>query len=217
MVKWSFSGLKDFVNCPRQYSEVKIKQNFTKGVTQQMQYGTDVHKALEEYVRDNKPLPDFYARFKKTVDVLKEIPGERYVEYKMALREDRSACDFNANDYWVRGIVDLMIIDGDTAFVTDYKTGSAKYPDPRQLKLMALMTFAHFPQVNIVKGGLIFLLHNAFVTEDYTRTNTANYWTSFLPDLARLKVAHETDVWMPNPTPLCGWCPVSTCVFYKEK
>ena len=135
MVKWSFSGLKDFVNCPRQYNEVKVKQNYTKGVTEQMRYGTDVHKALEEYVRDGTPLPDFYTRFRKTVDALKSIPGEPYVEYKMALREDKSPCDFSAGNYWVRGIVDLMIIDGDTAFVTDYKTGSAKYPDSKQLML----------------------------------------------------------------------------------
>jgi hypothetical protein len=110
-----------------------------------------------------------------------------------------------------------MVIDGDTAFVTDYKTGSAKYPDPKQLKLMALMTFAHFPEVKHVKGALVFLLHNAFVTEDYSRAKADSYWTSFLPDLARLKLATDTDVWMPNPTPLCGWCPVKTCVFYKEK
>ena len=217
MVKWSFSGLKDFVNCPKQYNEVKIKQNFTKSVSEQMRYGTEVHKALEEYVRDGKPLPDFYARFKKTVDALKEIPGSQYVEYKMALREDKTPCDFTAPDYWVRGIVDLMVIDGDTAFVTDYKTGSAKYPDPKQLKLMALMTFAHFPEVKHVKGALVFLLHNAFVTENYSRSNITNYWKSFLPDLERLKLATDTDVWMPNPTPLCGWCPVNTCVFYKER
>jgi hypothetical protein len=217
MVKWSFSSLKDFVNCPRQYNEVKIKQNYTKSVTQQMQYGTEVHKALEEYVRDDKPLPDFYKRFKNTVDALKEIPGERYIEYKMALREDHTPCGFNDPDYWVRGIVDLMIVDGDTAFVTDYKTGSAKYPDTKQLMLMALMTFAHLPQVKYVRGGLVFLMHNAFVNEDYNRDKIDMYWGRFTPDIMRLKLALESDTWTPNPSPLCGWCPVTTCQFHKER
>lgn len=217
MVKWSFSSLKDFVNCPRQYNEVKVKQNYTKSVTQQMQYGTDVHRALEEYVRDNKPLPDFYKRFQNTADALKDIPGERYIEYKMALREDRSPCTFNDPDYWVRGIVDLMIVDGDTAYVTDYKTGSAKYPDTKQLMLMALMTFSHLPQVKYVKGGLIFLLHNAFITEDYNRDAADTYWNKFIPDITRLKMAITNDTWTPNPSPLCGWCPVVTCQFHKEK
>ena len=50
-VKWSFSGLKDFTNCPRQYNEVKNLKRFTKKVTEQMLYGTEVHKALEDYVQ----------------------------------------------------------------------------------------------------------------------------------------------------------------------
>jgi len=203
---WSFSSLKDFVNCPRQYNEVKIKQNYTKGVSEQMRYGTEVHKALEEYVRDGTPLPDFYVRFKKTVDALKEIPGEQYVEYKMALREDKTPCDFSAPDYWVRGIVDLMVIDGDTAFVTDYKTGSAKYPDPKQLRLMALMTFAHFPNVNKIKAGLLFVMHNVFITEEYERKDIDKSWEKFTGPLTRLTNSYNEDSWPPNPTPLCRFC-----------
>lgn len=217
MVKWSFSSLKDFTNCPRQYYEVKIKQNYTKSVTQQMQYGTDVHRALEEYVRDGTPLPEFYTKFKKTADALKEIPGERYVEYKMALKEDQTPCNFNDPDYWVRGIVDLMIVDGDTAYITDYKTGSAKYPDTKQLMLMALMTFAHIPSVKTVRGGLIFLMHNVFVNEEYKAELINVYWGRFKPDIARLRMAIETDTWTPNPTPLCGWCPVTTCQFHRQR
>jgi hypothetical protein len=217
MPTWSFSSLKQFINCPRQYDEVKLKKNYEVKVSQQMQYGTDVHKALEEYVRDGVELPAFYVKFKNVIDVLLEIPGKRYVEYKMAMREDKTPCGFSSDDFWVRGIVDLMIIDGDTAFIVDYKTGSNKYPDVKQLKLMALMTFAHFPEVNLIKSGLLFVTHNSFVTEDYTRDRIDTYWKSFLPDLARLKIASDTNVWVPNPTPLCGWCPVKTCVFYKEK
>lgn len=108
-IKWSFSGLKDYVNCPRQYNEVKILQNYTKAVTQQMQYGTDVHKALEDYARDGTELPFFYQRFKPMADSLLAIDGTRYLEYKMALNQDREPCDFNSKDYWVRGIVDFAL------------------------------------------------------------------------------------------------------------
>lgn len=217
MPTWSFSSLKQFINCPRQYDEVKLKKNYEVKVSQQMQYGTDVHKALEEYVRDGVQLPTFYLKFKNVVDVLLEIPGKRYVEYKMAMREDKTPCGFSSDGYWVRGIVDLMIIDGDTAFIVDYKTGSNKYPDVKQLRLMALMTFAHFPEVNVIKSGLLFVAHNSFISEDYTRNRIDSYWNSFLPDLARLKMASDTNVWVANPTPLCGWCPVKTCEFYKER
>jgi len=214
---WSFSSLKDYINCPRQYREVKILKKFTKGPTQQMTYGTEVHKACEDYVGEGKPLAKNYERFKPVLDSLMEIPGTRYPEYEMALTKDKQPCDFNDEGRWVRGIVDLLIVDGDTAFIVDYKTGSNKYPDVKQLKLMALMTFAHFPEVQHIRAGLLFIMHNSFINESYAKSNTDKLWGSFHGDLERLKLSYETNAWMPNPTPLCGWCPVTTCDHHKEK
>jgi hypothetical protein len=217
MVKWSFSGLKQYINCPKQYHEVKVLQNFQVSVSSQMKYGTDVHKALEDYARDGTELPLFYQRFKQTADTLMGIPGTRYIEHKMALKEDRvTPCGFDDPDYWVRGIVDFMVIDGDTAFIVDYKTGSAKYPDPKQLKLMAIMTFAHFPEVKFIKAALAFILHNAFMDEMYRREEVDKMWTYFSGDLHRLEMSMKTNAWPANATPLCGWCPVKTCKFHDE-
>ena len=42
--------------------------------------GKEVHTALEEYVRDNKPLAKNYQRFKGMVDSLVNIKGDKYVE-----------------------------------------------------------------------------------------------------------------------------------------
>jgi len=216
-VKWSFSGLKDYVNCPRQYYETKVAKSFVKAVTVQMRYGTEVHKALEDYTAEGKPLPKNYQRFKAILDEFLAIPGTKYPEHRMALRIDRTPCKFGDEDYWVRGIADLLIVDGDTAYVVDYKTGSNKYPDPDQLKLMALMTFAHFPEVNHVKGGLMFVMHNSFISEDYTRDDIDSLWAVFSPKLQRLAMSVQTNSWPENPTPLCGWCPVKTCKFHKER
>jgi CRISPR/Cas system-associated exonuclease Cas4 (RecB family) len=216
MLKWSFSGLKQFVNCPKQFYEVKVACNFEQKVSAQMQYGTEVHKALEDYARERKPLPTHYKKFKSLVDVLLEIPGEKFIEYKMALTKDKEPCAFYSSDYWVRGITDIMIVDNDYAFVIDYKTGSNKYPDPKQLKLMALMTFAHFPNVQTVKAGLLFVAHNSFLPDDYLRKKQDEYWKDFTPDLMRMELAHKTNHWQPNPSPLCRWCPVTTCDFHKE-
>jgi CRISPR/Cas system-associated exonuclease Cas4 (RecB family) len=214
---WSFSSLKDYINCPRQYHEVKVLQNFTKAATEQMTYGSEVHKALEDYVGEGKPLAKNYERFQPVLDALVEIPGDKYPEYKMALDHDKQPCDFDSDGRWVRGIVDLLIVDGDHAFIVDYKTGSNKYPDPKQLKLMALMTFAHFKDVQHIKAGLLFVMHNSFTNEEYTRADIDKLWGMFHTDLERLKMSYETGAWIPNPTPLCGWCPVKSCEFHKER
>ena len=216
-IQWSYSGLKDYKNCPRQFQQVKVLKNFTKKQTQQMLYGTEVHKALEDYVRDGTPLLKNYQRYQKQLDPLREMAGTKYPEYEMALTIDKQPCDFKAPDYWVRGIADLIVVDGDQGFIVDYKTGSNRYPDPKQLQLMALMGFKHFPEVKHFKAGLLFVAHEHFVTSEYDRDNEEKLWKDFWFDLERLRLSHENDHWMPNPTPLCGWCPVQSCEFHKEK
>ena len=210
---WSYSSLKQYQNCPKQYQEIKVLKNYTVKESEAMIYGKEVHTALEEYVRDNKPLVKNYQRFKGMVDSLVNIKGDKYVEYEMALRFDKTPCDFHDKDRWVRGIADLVIVDGDCAFIVDYKTGSKKYPDPKQLRLMSLMAFTHFPDIQKIKAGLLFVMHNAFVTEEYHRRDMDKSWGMFEQPLKRLENSYETDVWQPNPTPLCGWCSVDSCEF----
>jgi CRISPR/Cas system-associated exonuclease Cas4 (RecB family) len=217
VIKWSYSGLKDYVNCPRQYYEVKVAKNFTKRPTQQMLYGTAVHKALEDYVGEGKPLEKNYERYQPMLDALLTIEGERLPEYRMAINTELEPCTWGAEDYWVRGIVDLLVLGGDTAYIVDYKTGSAKYPDVNQLKLMSLMTYAHFPNVEHIKAGLLFVAHNTFINEVYHRDQSEDLWKDVLPDLERLKLSYDNDKWPENPTPLCGWCPVTSCQFHKVR
>jgi len=213
---WSFSSLKDYINCPKQYQEVKVLKRYVKYPTEQMRYGTEVHKACEDYVARDIPLAKNYQRFQSTLDSLRAIPGVKYPEHQMALSSAKEPCAYGKG-YWVRGIVDLLIVDGNEAFIIDYKTGSAKYPDVKQLTLMALMTFAHFPEVNNIKAGLLFVMHDAFVTEVYRRENIDKMWETFESHLERLQLSYENDVWQANPTPLCPWCPVKTCEFHRER
>jgi CRISPR/Cas system-associated exonuclease Cas4 (RecB family) len=215
MVKWSYSSLKQYKTCPRQYYEIRVAKNFIPREGDDARYGKEVHKALEDYVRDGVPLPKFYEQFSRMVDPLLEIPGTKYCEHEMALDAGRQPCKFDGEDYWVRGIADLLIVDGDTAYIVDYKTGKPTYADPNQLKLMALMVFANFPAVQKIKSGLMFLLHNVFIDEEYERSDVDNLWKLFDDQLQRLNIAFENAMWPPNPTGLCKkHCPVESCRFY---
>jgi CRISPR/Cas system-associated exonuclease Cas4 (RecB family) len=212
---WSYSALKQYTNCPKQYQEMRVLKNYTIKETEAMMYGKEVHAALEDYVKDGKELAKNYQRFKPMVDTLVNIKGDKYPEYEMALTHAKTPCDFHSEDRWVRGIADLVIVDGDTAFVIDYKTGSNRYPDPKQLRLMSLMLFTHFPDVQRIKGGLLFVMKNSFITEEYIRKDMDKSWGMFEQSLKRLEMSYDNDVWQANPTPLCGWCSVTTCDFNK--
>ena len=214
-MKWSYSSLKQFKTCPKQYYEIRVAKNFIAREGDDARYGKEVHKVLEEYVRDGKRLPKFYQQFRKMVDPLLDIPGTKYCEYEMALTADLKPCGFMSEEYWVRGIADLLIVDGDTAFIVDYKTGKTGYADPNQLKLMALMVFAHFPEVQKVKAGLMFVSYDAFYPENYERADSAAMWDVFYKDLERLSIAFDNAVWPPKPTGLCRrHCSVESCKFY---
>ena len=212
---WSFSSLKEYTSCPKKYYEIRVAQNFEVIPSEQMIYGSEVHKALEEYVRDGKELAKNYLQYKEAADALIAIPGVKYCEYEMALTREKTRCDFKDPNRWVRGIVDLLIVDGDYAFIVDYKTGNPKYPDTKQLRLMALMTFVYFPEVNKIKAGLLFTKNNHFVTEEYRREYIDNYWDAFTVPLMRLTQSFETNTWPASPGPLCRYCSVTTCEFHK--
>ena len=215
MVKWSFSSLKQYKTCPKQYYELRVAKNYTSKDGEASIYGKEVHKALEEYVKNNKPLPKNYEQFKIMVDPLLDIAGTKYCEKEMALTTDLKPCGFNTGEYWVRGIADLLIVDGDVAFIVDYKTGKTNYADTSQLKLMAAMTFAHHPEVQKIKSALMFVSHNVFICEEYLRNEIESLWALFKADLRRLDMAFENALWPANPNGLCkNYCPVDSCKYH---
>jgi CRISPR/Cas system-associated exonuclease Cas4 (RecB family) len=215
-IQWSFSSLKDFIGCPKRYQEVKVLKNFEQKFNEAAHYGNKVHEALEKYVKDSVELPANYQIFKGWVDALIALPGQKITEHRMALNFNRQPCTWAAKDMWVRGIADLLIIDGDHARIIDYKTGSERYPEPNQLKLMALLVFAHYPEVQKIDAALMFILKNVIIDESYTREDSNKLWDVFAPDLERLSLAYENNNWPANPSALCRFCPVNTCQFHKE-
>lgn len=213
-VVWSHSALKDYEGCPKRYQEVRVLKNYKFTETEATKYGTQLHLAAEEYIRDDKELPEQFLFIKDVLDSLKKKPGRKLCEHQMALDINLQPCDWKAKDVWVRGIADLLIVEDDnlTAWVVDYKTGNNKYPDREQLKLMALMVFAHFPHIRKVNAALLFVVKNDMVKASFTREEAEPAWWDYRERIARIEQAHDTGVWNMKPSPLCPWCPVTTCV-----
>ena len=218
-VKWSHSALKDYEGCARRYHEVKVLKNYPFTDTQATIYGKELHEAAELYIRDGKALPPQFEFIKDALDALNKLPGRKLCEHEMGVRADLTPCAFMDKDVWCRGIADLLIIDDEnlTARVVDYKTGNNKYPDREQLKLMALMVFAHFPHIRKVSGGLLFVVKNDLVKASFLRGEAEEYWWDYRERVARIEQAHDSGVWNPKPTPLCGWCVVKTCEHNRKR
>ena len=57
-VQWSYSSLKTFQQCPKKYYHLKIAKDIVDQGGEAAVYGTLVHKAAEDYVRDSVPIPE---------------------------------------------------------------------------------------------------------------------------------------------------------------
>ena len=57
---WSFSKIKSFEQCPKKFYHLKVAKDYKEPETEAMLYGTAVHLAAEEYIRDGTPLPAKY-------------------------------------------------------------------------------------------------------------------------------------------------------------
>ena len=103
-----------------------------------------------------------------------------------------------------------------TTKVDPVDTGNNKYPDREQLTLMSLMVFQYFPHIRKVNSALLFLVKNDMVRAQMMREQADAEWWKYRERYARLEASFSNDVWNPNQTPLCGWCPVKTCEFHPK-
>jgi hypothetical protein len=210
---WSYSSLSLFQQCPRKYYHLRVVKDHKEPETTAILYGKEVHLAAEEYIRDGKPIPPQFSQFKEALDVLNNIPGEKLCEYKMGLTKDLQACGFFDENVWFRGVADLLVINGDLAYIVDYKTGkSSQFADAKQLELMALAVFKHFPEVKKAKAGLAFLVAEDFVKANYDVEESPTKWIKWIQETDRLAKAHETGVWNPKQNFTCRkYCLVKSC------
>jgi len=213
---WSFSKIKSFEQCPKKFYHLKVAKDYKEPETEAMLYGTAVHEAAEEYIRDGKPLPPEYDYIKAPLDSLNMKQGNKLCEYEMGLTADLEPCGFWDDDCWYRGIADLVILDEEnkTAWVIDYKTSkNTRYADKGQLELMALCVFKHFPDIETVRGGLLFVVCNELIRETYGKEQAGEMWEKWLADYNRMEQAWKKDVWNAHQSGLCKrHCIVTECV-----
>jgi RecB family exonuclease len=212
---WSFSRIKAFEQCPKQFYHEKVLKQYPFIQTEAMIYGNQFHKACEDYIGKAEPLPERFMYIKDALDKLNQRKGVKVCEQRLGVTANLEPCSFGARNVWFRGIVDLAILDEDSGigWIIDYKTGkSAKYADKGQLELMALAIFAHYPKITSIRAGLLFVVANKLVKETYEVADRANLWEKWASNYATMEKAFEADVWNPRPSGLCKrHCPVTEC------
>ena len=163
-ITWSYSSIKNFQQCPKKYYHLSVAKDVKQPSTTALVYGNEVHKAAENYIKNGDPIPEKFSYIQDVLDVLAKVEGDKFCELKLGLAKEGDAytpCGFFDTNVWWRGIIDLLIVRGDTAFMVDYKTSkNAKYADTKQLDLLATAVFTHYPEINRINSALLFVVSN---------------------------------------------------------
>lgn len=221
MITWSYSSLKTFEQCPKKYYHLRVLKDVKDEGSEATIYGQEIHKAAEEYIKSGTPIPTKFEFLKDVLDAFNMINGEKHCELRLGVKHTPTGyepCGFFDKDVWWRGIGDLIINQGNTLFSIDYKTSkNAKYADMKQLDILAAALFTHFPEVERIKSGLVFVVSGEFIYKEHTVDLRDSYFATFDEGLDRLAAAQETGVWNANSGPLCRYCPVTSCEHNKRR
>ena len=74
---WTFSKIKEFDTCPRKYEGTYVTKEVPYTETEATIYGTELHKAAEDYIGEGTPLNSKFAWLQATLDRLNAIPGDK--------------------------------------------------------------------------------------------------------------------------------------------
>jgi len=213
-MSFTFSQLDAFEICPKKYYEYNVARSVVDADRSNLDWGTEVHNSVKEYLKNNVPLLGPKAPFVTWVDKARTGPGEALIEQKMAIDRNLNPVPYNSKDWWYRGIVDYSRIGKLAAFAADWKTGKKKNNPTSQLALMALLLFQHYPTLQAIKTWYVWLEADDITEQMYYRTDMQQLMMEIIPRVDALEWAFKTQTFPPKRGFLCKqWCAVRSCPF----
>lgn len=212
---WSHSTLSGFETCPRQYEELKVHRNFQDQKNPASIWGDEVHTAFEKHLKGEAALPVNMIQYADYIGKFQARPGRLLAEQEYGLDVGLRPCAFSGPDVWMRGIIDVLTLDGTVAYVDDHKTGKNRKKDMQQLIIFSLLTFYHHPEINTCHCAFHWLQLDAVDVETFYRHQIPELWATLVPKLQRFKKAFDLGIFPPRPSGLCRkHCAVETCEYW---
>jgi len=221
-IAWSFSSLTTGEKCMASiYFQKIMKISDNLDNVKVIVEGKKQHQLLEDYIKDlkaGKPatFPEGAKKIKDKMDkVLEEYSLDKISpEKKYAFTKDfEKEVDFFAKDVWMRGIADLIAIDGKKAVIVDYKNSkkspynNLKYMS--QLQLYSLIIFMTNPEVESVNASIWLLKDGNSVNQIHYRKKLPFYLQNYVE--RGNKFFNATEFPAKSSKSNCKFC------FYKEK
>lgn len=226
----SYSAVQTFKQCPHKYKKVKLDKEFFEQSGPESEFGDKQHNLAENALQDDTPLA---GPMGDALDFVRSFTGLKIAEQMLGIDVNLKPCGFFEKErVWYRAKVDVTILNQDHAVIIDYKTGKRRVPwekrhdpdaipDEDQMLIYALLTFLTHKYINTIEAYLYYT-HNGSPPDKYTfhrRDDAKRMVTAIREDTYRAERKLRKGpnaTWKKNDTPLCGYCPVVTCEYWRK-
>lgn len=212
MRPWSYSRLGTWESCPKQYEYCYIEkvQVGEEAISPAASRGQDIHDKAEQYLLGNTHIyPHELQKVAGHAMMLKAKKAEP--EVKIAVREDWTPTDYEADDVYFRAIVDVTYhtIDPDYKIVhiEDWKTGQ-QYPEHAvQLDTYVAVAAANHPDADEFRTRLIYIDQGVITPPKKITKNRIEGMRIMLA--GRVANAERDTIFPTKPGSQCRWCDYS--------
>lgn len=211
---YSYTFLNTFEICPKQAFHRYVLKDIKFVPTEAITWGNTVHDAMDKRLSKGTPLPKEVAKYEPFA--LAVEPLKPMVENKVAIRRDGSPVSYYDEAVWFRGKADVVAVKDDTALFLDWKTGSSKYESPYELELHAMAFQAAHPQLARITARYVWLADNR-VGRPHDVSNVGETLECLQEKADEIEMCFKRGEWVTKQGPLCGWCPVKSCGFNRNR
>jgi len=206
---WSFSLLHAFRDiCAHQAEARYVTKTIKFQETPQTKWGNEVHSAFEHRIGGNKPLPLEMQPWEKYA---KGFDGRGAVaEQWFYVDTDGRACERFDNSKFGHGKLDLTIVNIETAYIGDWKTGKSAYEDPFELEVGAVLLHARYPKLKKIVGQYFWLAEDR-PSKLYDLSDTAKTWREICSIMNTVYNYRKLGEYPKKTSGLCGWCQRYDC------
>jgi hypothetical protein len=206
---WTYTNLHCFGDtCEYRFFRTYIKKDIPYVESAEMRFGNEAHAALELRVGGGKPLPDNMRQWEPFAAALDGQNAK--VEVKLGITKEGRPTGFFDKDVAGRGKADVVIANGDTAILFDWKTGGSKYESSSELMLHSMMLKIANPHLTKISGAYVYLKENR-VSTSYDLTDFNSTWARTNNLVEDIQNRMMTGEWTKKKGPLCGYCGVADC------
>lgn len=209
MLIHSFSSISMFENCPMRFYRQRVLRDVVDVGGPAANEGLAVHRALEERLKNKKPLEDLEMRvqYESICTAIEGLAETLHTESAIAITKDLKPVPFDSREAFLRGILDLVIRTSNGKYIIlDWKTGKYR-PGSWQLKLSALLYMCNNDAVKEVSTGYVWLKSNKIERSKFTRDELPALIKDVFTKAYDVQRAVDSKKFPYRPGPLCRFCP----------